>query len=106
VLALIGHCQKWQKSALRKSEKSVASGQGEIQFMSALQQLILFDVAPLESAANVKCWLYPLCTVFNVGDSGFYRIAASSKEEARAIAADQLRFKESLISLASPPSFL
>jgi hypothetical protein len=34
-----------------------------------------------------------MCTLFNSGDSGLYHIAASSKEEARAIAEDHLRSK-------------
>ena len=61
--------------------------------MSELQQLSLFDAAPLESPPTTDRWLYPLCTLFNSGDSGLYHIAASSKEEARAIAENLLRSK-------------
>ncbi|HEY9894750.1 MAG TPA: hypothetical protein V6D34_04945 [Candidatus Sericytochromatia bacterium] len=61
--------------------------------MTALQQLSLFDVDPLESPRTPERWLYPMCTLFSSGDSGLYHVAASSKEEARAIAEDHLRSK-------------
>ncbi|PSB30161.1 hypothetical protein [Stenomitos frigidus] len=56
-------------------------------------QLSLFNVEPIASPPTPERWLYPMCTLFNSGDSGLYHIAASSKEEARAIAEDQLRSK-------------
>ncbi len=58
-----------------------------------IEQLSLFAVGAIATPLTPERWLYPLCTVFNSGDSGLYHIAASSKEEARAIAESQLRAK-------------
>ena len=58
-----------------------------------IEQLSLFDAEVIVSASIPERWLYHMYTLFNSGDSGFYHIAASSKEEARAIAEDHLRSK-------------
>ena len=58
-----------------------------------IEQLSLFNGNVVAPPSNPERWLYPLCTLFNSGDSGLYHIAASSKEEARAIAESLLRSK-------------
>ena len=56
-----------------------------------IEQLSLFNGDVVAPPPTAERWLYPLCTLFNSGDSGLYHIAASSKEESRAIAETQLR---------------
>ena len=58
-----------------------------------IEQLSLFNVEPIAPPPIPERWLYPMCTLFNSGDSGLYHIAASSKEEARAIAESPLHSK-------------
>lgn len=56
-------------------------------------QLSRFDVETIATFPTSERWLYPMATQFHSGSSGLYHVAVSSKEEARAIAEDQLRSK-------------
>jgi hypothetical protein len=41
---------------------------------TVIEPLSLFDAAAIASPSIPDRWLYPMCTLFNSGDSGLYHI--------------------------------